>query len=144
MVHVDIHHVKFQEKQMASLKFVGLLAIAGAMFSLNPDCLKAQVLIGNNQSNATSPAQQMLLDMQQNTPAIGGGSMQLLRFTDKNVSFAPLEGLDRLFNWQVTQDDGLMTAQTLGDRVEKFKLKQRQQIISDSQMFAAINRINNK
>ncbi|MDG3495371.1 MULTISPECIES: hypothetical protein [Pseudanabaena] len=129
---------------MASLKFVGLLAIAGAIFSLNLDCLKAQVLIGNNQSNATSPAQQMLLDMQQNsTPAIGGGSMQLLRFTDKNVSFAPLEGLDRLFNWQVTRDDGVMTTQTLGDRVEKFKLKQRQQIISDSQMFAAINRMNN-
>ncbi|GBO52744.1 hypothetical protein APA_413 [Pseudanabaena sp. lw0831] len=85
----------------------------------------------------------MLLEMQQsNAPAVGGGSMQLLRFTDRAVSFAPLEGLDRLFNWQVSEEEGIATEKTMGDRVEKFKLNQRQQIVSDSQMFQAINRIN--
>lgn len=127
---------------MASLKVLGLLAIASTVFSLSADYTNAQVAIGGGQSNALSPAHQMLLDMQQsNAPAVGGGSMQLLRFTGTNISFAPLEGLDRLFNWQVTEDDGVMTNQTLGDRVEKFKLNQRQQIVSDSQMFQAINRI---
>ena len=66
--------------------------------------------------------------------------MQLLKFTGENVSFEPLEGLDRLFNGQ-TKEAGVMTTQTFGDRVEQFKLSQRQQIVSDSQIFQVINRI---
>lgn len=127
---------------MASLKILGLLAIAGSVFSINVENLNAQVTIGSGQSSNLSPAQQILLEMQQtNAPAIGGGSMQLLRFTDKNVSFAPLEGLDRLFNWQVSEDTGITAEKTMGDRVEKFKLAQRRQIVSDSQVFEAMNRI---
>lgn len=127
---------------MASLKIFGILAaIAGSIFSFNMG-VNAQVNIGKAQSNNLSPAQQILLEMQQtNAPAIGGGSMQLLRFTDRNISFAPLEGLDRLFNWQVSDNSGLLTQKTMGDRVEKFKLDQRRQIVSDSEMFEAINRI---
>ncbi len=128
---------------MASHKILGLLAIAGSMFSLNVGNLNAQVTIGNSQSNDLSPAQQMLLDMRQtNAPAVGAGSMQLFRFTENNLSFVPLEGLDRLFNWQISEDAGISSDKTMGDRVEKFKLAQRQQIISDSQMFEAIKRIN--
>ena len=75
---------------MASFKILGLLAIASTVFSLNADSLTAQVTIGNSSPNALSPAHQMLLEMQQsNAPAVGGGSMQLLRFTDRDVSFAP-------------------------------------------------------
>ena len=130
---------------MASFKILGLFAIASTVFCLNTDSLIAQVAIGNGSSNALSPAHQMLLEMQQsNAPAVGGGSMQFLRFTDKAVSFTPLEGLDRLFNWQVSEKEGFMPEKTMGDRVEKFKLNQRQQIVSDSQMFQAINRINGK
>jgi hypothetical protein len=127
---------------MASFKILGLFAIASTVFSLNTDFLMAQVTIGNGAPNALSPAHQMLLEMQQsNAPTVGGGSMQLLRFTDRAVSFAPLEGLDRLFNWQVSEEEGVTTEKTMGDRVEKFKLNQRQQIVSDSQMLQAINRI---
>ncbi len=127
---------------MASLKILGLLAIAGSVFSINVENLNAQVTIGSGQSSKLSPAQQILLEMQQtNATNIGGGSMQLLRFTDKNVSFAPLEGLDRLFNWQISEDTGITSEKTIGDRVEKFKLAQRRQIVSDSQMFEAMNRM---
>lgn len=127
---------------MASFKVFGLLAIASTVFSVNADSLTAQVTIGNGSPNALSPAHQMLLEMQQsNAPAVGGGSMQLFRFTDRAVSFAPLEGLDRLFNWQVSEQESVTTEKTMGDRVEKFKLNQRQQIVSDSQMVQAINRI---
>jgi hypothetical protein len=130
---------------MASFKILGFFAIASTVFSLNTDSMTAQVTIGNGSSNALSPAHQMLLEMQQsNAPAVGGGSMQLLRFTDKAVSFTPLEGLDRLFNWQVSAEEGVTTEKTMGDCVEKFKLNQRQQIVSDSQMFQAINRINSQ
>lgn len=128
---------------MASFKILGLLAIAGGIFSLNTECLNAQVSIGGGQSSGLSPAQQILLDMRQtNAPAVGAGSVQLLRFTENNVSFTPLEGLDRLFNWQPSEDTGVTSDRTMGDRVEKFKLAQRRQIVSDSQMFKAINRIN--
>lgn len=127
---------------MASFKILGLLAIAGSFFSVNVGQSVAQVSIGRGQSNELSPAQQILLEMQQtNAPSVGSGSMQLLRFTNSNVSFAPLEGLDRLFNWQISEDTGLPSEKTMGDRVEKFKQDQRRQIISDSQMFEAINRI---
>ncbi|MFN5264069.1 MAG: hypothetical protein ACK5EH_17025 [Pseudanabaena sp.] len=127
---------------MASFKVLGLLAIASTVFSLNTDSLTAQVTIGNSSPTALSPAHQMLLEMQQsNAPAVGGGSMQLLRFTDRDVSFAPLEGLDRLFNWQVSEEEGVVPEKTMGDRVEKFKLNQRQQIVSDSKMLQPINRI---
>lgn len=127
---------------MASYKIWGMLAIVGSMFSVNVGVLHAQVSIGGGQANNLTPAQQILRDMQQtNAPAIGGGSMQLLRFTDTNVSFAPLEGLDRLFNWQISDDTGLPSEKTIGDRVAKFKMEQRRQIVSDSKMLAAINRI---
>lgn len=127
---------------MALFKILGFLAIAGSAFSLSVGQSDAQVSIGRAQSNDLSPAQQILLEMQQtNAPAVGGGSMQLLRFTDKNVSFAPLEGLDRLFNWQISDDTGIPSEKTMGDHVEKFKQDQRRQIISDSQMLEAINRI---
>ena len=127
---------------MASLKTLGLCAIAGSVFSVNVANLNAQVTIGNGQSGSLSPAQQILLETQQtNAPAIGSGSMQLLRFTDKNVSFAPLEGLDRLLNWQVSQNAGIATEKTMGDRVEQFKRDQRRQIVSERQIFEAINRI---
>lgn len=130
------------EIKMASLKILGLFAIAGSVFSVNVANLSAQVTIGREQSSSLSPAQQILLETQQtNAPAVGAGSMQLLRFTDNNVSFAPLEGLDRLFNWQVSQDTGITTEKTMGDRVEQFKRDQRRQIVSDSQIFEAINRI---
>lgn len=127
---------------MASLKIFGLLAFIGGVFSINTGYLNAQVSIGNGgQSNGLSPAQQILLDMQQtNTSSIGGGSMQLFRFTDKNVAFTPLEGLDRLFNWQPPAA-GVTSEQTMGDRVAKFKLDQRRQIGSDSPMLKNINRI---
>jgi hypothetical protein len=129
---------------MASFKVLGLFAIAGAAFSLDAASINAQVTIGASQSGM-SPAQQILMDMRQtNAPTVGGGSMQLLRFTENNVSFAPLEGLDRLFNWQPSEDTGTTAEKTLGDRIEEFKLNQRQQIISDSQMFEAINRIKSK
>lgn len=127
---------------MASFKILGFFAIASTVFSLNTDSLTAQITLGNGAPNALSPSHQMLLEMQHsNAPAVGGGSMQLLRFTDKAVSFTPLEGLDRLFNWQVSEGEGVTTEKTMGDCVEKFKLNQRQQIVSDSQMFQAINRI---
>jgi len=130
---------------MASFKTLGLLAIAGAVFSLDAASINAQVTIGAGQPSGLSPAQQILMDMRQtNAPAVGGGSMQLFRFTENNVSFAPLEGLDRLFNWQPSEDTGITAEKTIGDRVEEFKLNQRQQIVSDSQMFEAINRINSK
>ena len=129
---------------MASFKVLGLFAIAGAAFSLDAASINAQVTIGASQSGL-SPAQQILMDMRQtNAPTVGGGSMQLLRFTENNVSFAPLEGLDRLFNWQPSEDTGTTAEKTLGDRIEEFKLNQRQQIISDGQMFEAINRIKSK
>ncbi|OYQ62202.1 hypothetical protein B9G53_23485 [Pseudanabaena sp. SR411] len=129
---------------MASFKVLGLFAIAGAAFSLDAASINAQVTIGASQSGL-SPAQQILMDMRQtNAPTVGGGSMQLLRFTENNVSFAPLEGLDRLFNWQPSEDTGTTAEKTLGDRIEEFKLNQRQQIISDGQMFEAINRIKRK
>ncbi|MBD2318509.1 hypothetical protein [Phormidium tenue] len=127
---------------MASYKVLGLLAIAGSVFSLDAVSINAQVTIGASQPSGLSPAQQILMDMRQtNAPTVGGGSMQLLRFTENNVSFAPLEGLDRLFNWQPSEDIGTTAEKTMGDRVEEFKLNQRQQIVSDSQMFEAINRI---
>ncbi len=129
---------------MVSFKVFGLLAIASTIFCLNIGSLKAQVLIKTGESNALSLSHQTLIEMQQtNAPTVGGGSMQLLRFTNKNVSFTPLEGLDRLFNWQITEDKGFMSNQTLGDRVEQFKLNQRQQIVSDSKILEAMHRINN-
>jgi len=130
---------------MASFKVLGLLTISCAAFSINAPSLKAQVTIGASQPSGLSPAQQILMDMRQtNAPTVGGGSMQLLRFTENNVTFAPLEGLDRLFNWQTSEDTGTTAEKTLGDRVEEFKLIQRQQIVSDSQIFEAISRISKK
>lgn len=128
---------------MITHKFLGLFAIASGVFALNPASLNAQIAIGNAQSNQLSPAQQILQDMQQsNAPAVGGGSMQILRFTGAEVSLAPLEGLDRLFNWEINEDSGITSEKTLGDRVEEFKLNQRQRIVSDSEIFNAIDRIN--
>jgi hypothetical protein len=127
---------------MASYKILSLFAIASTVFSLSTGYANAQVAIGGSQSNALSLSHQMLLDMQQSgASVVGGPSMQLLKFTNKNVSFEPLDGLDRLFNWQPTKEAGVMTTQTLGDRVEQFKSSQRQQIVSDSQIFQAINQI---
>ncbi len=126
---------------MASSKILGLFTIAITVFSLSTGYANAQVAIGGGESNALSLSQQMLLEMQQRgASVIGGPSMQLLKFTGENVSFEPLEGLDRLFNGQ-TKEAGVMTTQTFGDRVEQFKLSQRQQIVSDSQIFQVINRI---
>ena len=131
---------------MASFKVLGLLAISSVAFFLDAVSINAQVPMGGgSQSNGLSPAQQILMDMRQtNAPAVGGGSMQLFRFTENNVSFTPLEGLDRLLNWQPSEDTGLTAEKTMGDRVETFKRNQRQQIVSDSQMFEAINRIKSK
>ncbi|MFM7602161.1 MAG: hypothetical protein ACKO7R_13345 [Pseudanabaena sp.] len=127
---------------MASFKVLGLLTISCAAFFINASSLKAQVTIGARQPSDLSPAQQILMDMRQtNASAVGGGSIQLLRFTENNVSFAPLEGLDRLFNWQTSEDTETTAEKTLGDRVEEFKLFQRQLIVSDSQIFEAISRI---
>jgi len=127
---------------MASYKILGLLAIASSMFAVNVGETNAQVSIARGRANKLSPAQEILLEMQQtNAPAVGGGSMQLLRFTDTNVSFAPLEGLDRLFNWQISDDTSLTSQKTMGDHIAKFKLEQRRKIASDSQMLEAINRI---
>ncbi|MBD2176482.1 hypothetical protein H6F42_06075 [Pseudanabaena sp. FACHB-1998] len=127
---------------MALFKILGLLAIASSVFSLNTEYLNAQIAIGQNQSKAISPAQQMLLEMQQtNAPAVGGGSMQLLRFSQNNLSFAPLEGLDRFLNWRLPEKEVITDRQTMGDRIANFKKQQRQQIISDGEMFEAINRI---
>lgn len=130
---------------MASCKFFGLLAIASTVFSLNTEYLNAQIAIGQNKPNNLSPAQQMLLEMQQsNAPAVGGGSMQILRFSQNNVSFAPLEGLDRFLNWRLPENEVVADPQTMGDRIAKFKQQQRQQIIPDGEMFEAINRIYSK
>ena len=75
---------------MSSSKVLGLLAIACAAFFLDAASINAQVTIGDSRSSGLSPAQQILMDMRQtNAPAVGGGSMQLLRFTENNVSFAP-------------------------------------------------------
>jgi hypothetical protein len=127
---------------MASFKFLGLLAIATTAFSFNTEYLNAQIAIGQNKTNTLSPAQQMLLEMQQsNAPAVGGGSMQILRFSQNNVSFAPLEGLDRFLNWRIPENEVITDRQTMGDRIAKFKKQQRQQIIPDGEMFEAINRI---
>jgi len=128
---------------MASFKVLGLLTISSiSSLFVGVVNIKAQVTIDAGQPSDLSPAQQILMDMRQtNAPAVGGGSMQLLRFAENNVSFAPLEGLDRLFNWQPSEDTGTTAEKTLSDRVEKFKLTQRQQIVSDSQMFEAIKRI---
>ncbi|MBD2187483.1 hypothetical protein [Pseudanabaena mucicola] len=127
---------------MITCKFLGLFAIASGVFALNPASLNAQIAIGNAQSNQLSPAQQILQDMQQsNAPAVGGGSMQILRFTGAEVSLAPLEGLDRLFNWEIKEESGITSEKTLGDRVEEFKLNQRQRIVSDSEIFNAIDRL---
>ncbi|PZV12243.1 MAG: hypothetical protein DCF20_17835 [Pseudanabaena sp.] len=128
---------------MASFKSLGLLAISCAAFSLNATSINAQVNISNSKSSGLSPAQQMLVDMRQtNAPAVGAGSMQLFRVTDKNVSFVPLEGIDRLFNWQPSTDKGVSADKTMGDRVEQFKSDQRQQVASGSEMFQVMNRIN--
>lgn len=130
---------------MASFKGWILFAISSSIFSINIECLNAQVLTNGNQSNTLTPAQQILSDMRQsNAPALGGSSMQILRFTGNNLSFAPLEGLDRLFNWQISRDGGFASDKTMGDRVEQFKLAQRQQIVSDSKVLEVINRINRK
>ncbi|MEI6062958.1 MAG: hypothetical protein WCQ26_00050 [Pseudanabaena sp. ELA748] len=129
---------------MASLKVLSLFAIAGSVFSLNINSLNAQMSVGGGQTNDLSPAQEILKDMRQtNAPAIGVGGVQLLRFTD-SLSFTPLEGLDRVFNWQPSQDKDASSAQTLGDRVEQFKLEQRRRIVSDSEIFEVINRIDNR
>lgn len=135
---------------MTSPKIWGFLAIAGCLMSASFESANAQINIGSTSSQtAISPSHQMLLDMQTNAPAVGGGSMQLLRFTDKNVSFVPLEGLNNFFNWQLPQgekaeEEATTGDRTIGDRIENFKQAQRRQIISDSQMFEAMNRIAEK
>jgi len=127
---------------MNSFKVLSLLAIAGSVFTLNISSLNAQVSIGDGQSGGLSPAQEILKDMRQtNAPDLGVGGVQLLRLTEKSFSFAPLEGLDRVLNWQPNNDQANNTVQTLGDRVEQFKLEQRRQIVSDSHVFEVINRI---
>ncbi len=132
---------------MTAPKIWGFLAIAGCSMLASFESATAQINIGNTPSlSAISPSHQMLLDMQTNAPAVGGGSMQLFRFTDKNVSFVPLEGLNDFFNWQLPQGEEVANSQVVGDRtisdrIENFKQAQRRQIISDGQMFEAINRI---
>ena len=137
---------------MALLKILRSLAIVSTAFSTisstvflaNTECLKAQVKIGVVQSNPLSPAQQMLVEMRQsNAPAVGGGSMQLFTFTQNKVSFVPFEGLEKFFKWETSETE-VISEKTIGDRIQKFKLDQRRQIVSDSQMLAAINRINHK
>ena len=141
---------------MALLKILGSLAIASTAFSnisltifstvflANVEDLKAQVKINGVQSNGLSPAQQMLVEMRQsNAPAVGGGSMQLFRFTQNNVSFVPLEGLEKFFKWEIPETE-VIAEQTIGDRIQKFKQDQRRQIVSDSHILEAINRINYK
>jgi hypothetical protein len=137
---------------MVLLKILRSLAIASTAFSTisstvflsNAEDLKAQVKIGASQSNALSPAQQMLVEMRQsNAPAVGGGSMQLFRFTENKMSFVPFEGLEKFFKWDIPETE-VISEQTIGDRIQKFKLEQRRQIVSDSQMLEAINRINHK
>ena len=131
-------------------KIWGFLAIAGCSMVASFESATAQVNIGNTASPAAiSSSHQMLLDMQTNAPAVGGGSMQLFRFTDKNVSFVPLEGLNDFLNWQLPQGEETAEPQnlgnpTIGDRIEDFKQAQRRQIISNSEMFEAINRISDQ
>ena len=132
---------------MTSSKIWGFLAIAGCVMSASFESATAQINIGSTPSqSALSTSHQMLLDMQTNAPAVGGGSMQLFRFTDKNVSFVPLEGLNDFFNWRLPQgeevaEEATVGDRTIGDRIENFKQAQRRQIVSDSQIFEAINRI---
>jgi hypothetical protein len=129
---------------MSLFKIQYLLAIASSIFLGNAGYLNAQVSFGKGQSNALLPSQQMLLEMQQtNAPIVGGGSMQLFRLTQNNLSFTPLEGLDRFLNWRMPTSE-VISNQTMGDRVERFKVQQRRQIISDSQILSAINRLNHK
>jgi hypothetical protein len=129
---------------MSLFKIQYLLAIASSIFLGNAGYLNAQVSFSKGQSNAILPSQQMLLEMQQtNAPIVGGGSMQLFRLTQNNLSFAPLEGLDSFLNWRMPTNK-VISNQTMGDRVERFKVQQRRQIVSDSHIFAVINRINKK
>ncbi|NUN64856.1 hypothetical protein HCU40_08850 [Pseudanabaena biceps] len=122
-----------------------LLAIAGTLLSLgafmNTGYVNAQVAIGAKVSNALSPAHQMLLDMQQNNAPVGGGSMQIFRFTPNNVSFAPLEGLNSILAWQ-TPKKQTVSGTVARDRISEFKATQRKQIISDGDLFNAMTRFN--
>ncbi len=85
-------------------------------------------------SNDKSLSQQTLQEMQQNISTAGSGSMQMIRFGNE-VSFPPLEGVQRLLNWQlqaggssaVTQD------QQLSQALKQFKDSQAiQHNLSDS------------
>ena len=110
--------------------------------SMNVNPIKAQVAIGSQKSSALSPAHQMMLEMQQgNAPNIGGGSMQILRFSQNNLSFAPLDGIDRVLNWRV-KEEGLKTEQNFGHLVDDFKREQMKQVGADSNILQAINRLN--
>jgi hypothetical protein len=116
------------------------------MFSVcavNIDQVQAQSMIGNQRSAALSPAHQMLLDAQQsNAPSIGAGSMQLLRFSQNSLSFAPLEGINKFLKWQITDDaDAISSQPTFADCIDKFKQEQRDRLGAVSKMQEAINRL---
>ena len=111
---------------------------------VNVDIANAQMAIGQQKSQSLSPAQQMMMEMQQgNAPQVGGGSMQILKFSANQLSFAPLDGINRVLNWR-TNENPPKPKQNLSNLAEHFKQKQRQQIIADGEILRAINRLKPK
>ncbi|MDX2253975.1 MAG: hypothetical protein NW214_00510 [Pseudanabaenaceae cyanobacterium bins.39] len=120
---------------------MGALSLFAVNFAVNVDQAQSQTFTTNRSSQALSPAHQMLLDAQQsNAPAVGGGSMQLLRFSQNSLSFAPLEGIDRFLRWEITEGATAPQA-TFKDCIDKFKQEQRERIGAVSKMQEAINQL---
>ncbi|MFN7717271.1 MAG: hypothetical protein ACK5QS_17630 [Pseudanabaenaceae cyanobacterium] len=79
-------------------------------------------------SNDRSLSQQSLQEMQQNISTAGSGSMQMIRFGSQ-VSFPPLEGVQRILNWQVQSgaNSAVTQDQQLSQAFHQFKQLQATQ-----------------
>ncbi|MEI6429287.1 MAG: hypothetical protein WCO45_13035 [Pseudanabaena sp. ELA607] len=79
-------------------------------------------------SNGKSLSQQSLQEMQQNISTAGSGSMQMIRFGSQ-VSFPPLEGVQRILNWQLQAPVSNATSQDeqLSQAFSQFKQLQSTQ-----------------
>ncbi len=79
-------------------------------------------------SNDKSLSQQSLQEMQQNISTAGSGSMQMIRFGSQ-VSFPPLEGVQRILNWQVQSgtSNAVTQDQQLSQAFHQFKQLQATQ-----------------
>jgi hypothetical protein len=123
---------------------IGIKIILGAIVSINTfnaDIANAQMTISHSKQQSLSPAQQMMMETQQGSaPQVGGGSMHILRFSANQLSFAPLDGINRVLNWR-TNEDSLKPKQNLGSLVDQFKQQQKQRVIADGEIFRAINRL---